>query len=102
MLLIELPGRHLENQIFYKVIRHALEKESSPIAGRPFKLRFVASGSDRFGLLAPVSMYGIGPKKRATLSLIVRNACMHAFHQQALATLAFRISQVGSLSRPAS
>lgn len=102
MLSIELPVCHVENQIFHRAIRQALEDVSSPIAGRPFKLRFVAAGSDRFGLLAPVRMYGIGPKKRATLSLIVRNACMHAFRQQALATLAFCISQIGSLSRPES
>lgn len=102
MLSIELPHCHIENQIFHKAIRQALEKESSPIAGRLFKLRFVASGSDRFGLLGPVRLYDIGPKKRATLSLIVRNACLHAFRQQALASLAFCISEVRHHSHLAS
>lgn len=63
MLSIELPLYHVENQIFHRAVRQALEGKNSPIAGRMFKLRFVASGSDRFGLLAPVRMFGIGPKK---------------------------------------
>lgn len=93
-LTIELPSRIVLDQALHSAIRAALEHASSPISGQCFRLRFVVSGSERCRFVLPIPIYGVGPKKSASASLLLHTACQPALRQQSLADLAYSISNL--------
>ena len=42
----------------------------------------------------PIPIYGVGPKKSASASLLLHTACQPALRQQSLADLAYSISKL--------
>lgn len=94
VLIVELPCRLVPNQELHSVIRAALEHASSPISGQCFRLRFVVSGSERCRFVLPIPIYGVGPKKSASASLLLHTACQPALRQQSLADLVHILSKL--------